>query len=157
MFSTWNANHPKAEDVGDWFPQLLQHRGRGVLMIQEPPAGGVEEPSYHFVGRKGGLACVGIPSELEPAISWTSDTDVSFCDFTCAAAVSFQGKLGAVSCYFPCLKHQERFLVAVHECRQLLAKLKAMGCQKFVVGCDLNSQIPSNFSHHTIYCQRHLI
>ena len=32
------------------------------------------------------------------------------------------------------------FMVAMHECRRVLDKMKAMGCQTFVVGCDLNVQ-----------------
>ena len=91
-----------------------------------------------------------MPLELEPAITWVSSNDESFSSCIYASAVSL-GWLGVVSCYFPNPKDgsNERFMVAMHECRRVLDKMKVKGCQTFVVGCDLNVQLPSSIGDLT--------
>ena len=159
VVTTWNCNHPKTDDVGEWLPQITSLCGRGILLLQEPPGcagrckGGsvlVDEPSLQIVGHKLGWSCVCVPSELEPAITWVSSDDECFSSCIYASAVTF-GWLGAASCYFPNPKDgsNERFMVAMHECRRVLDKMKAMGCQTFVVGCDLNVQLPSSIGDLT--------
>ena len=129
-------------DVGEWCPQILSLCGQGVMMLQECPRN-LEVPGYVNFGHDMGKSCVLLPCDYEPSVTWCSSQVCEFAHFTFACCVVISG-LAAISCYFPHKQHHDLFMVAMHEARCLLDKVRNMEVRTFVLGCNLNSQLPPN-------------
>ena len=57
--------------------------------------------------------------------------------------------MGVISCYFAHRRLHDEFLAGVHECRVILNYMKSLGCEQFMLGCDANTQLPSEIMNCT--------
>ena len=131
-------NNANICDGGEWCPQILSLCGQGVMMLQECPRN-LEVPGYVNFGYDLGKSCVLLPCDYEPSVTWCSSHVCEFAHFTFACCVVISG-LAAISCYFPHKQHHDLFMVAMHEARCLLDKVRTQVGGQTICPCMRSQQ-----------------
>ena len=107
---------------------------------------GSEFDDYRMYMTTEGRSAVLVSQIYTVSVKW--DSTLQFPHYKWCSAVII-GDTGAVAAYFAHSGLPESFLEGMFECRSILNHMKSLGCEKFVIGTDLNSQLPSEILNCT--------